>query len=193
MINRRFAGGPGTKSYHETPTPISEVEVRRVKRTTFARGEPRALGPDRPLVPVDKTNESCCGACVRVWLGSHIPRRVALGNIVTDRIGAISSRVSVATVKTRRDGTCDPKASRAIDHEERQMTDNSTNSRGRSNLWNLLLVVPFVALLWVPFYNSIEPTVWGIPFFYWYQFLWVFITPALIIWVYRQNDERRSR
>ena len=57
MINRRFAGGPGTKSYHETRTPISEVEVRRVKRTTFARGEPRALGPDRPLVPVDKTNE----------------------------------------------------------------------------------------------------------------------------------------
>jgi hypothetical protein len=99
----------------------------------------------------------------------------------------------VATVKTRRDGTRDPKASRAIDKEERQMTDNSTNSRGRSNLWNLLLVVPFVALLWVPFYNSIEPTVWGIPFFYWYQFLWVFITPALIIWVYRQNDERRSR
>ena len=73
------------------------------------------------------------------------------------------------------------------------MTDNSTNSRGRSNLWNLLLVVPFVALLWVAFYNSIEPTVWGIPFFYWYQFLWVFITPALIILVYRQNDERRSR
>jgi hypothetical protein len=73
------------------------------------------------------------------------------------------------------------------------MTDNSTNPRGRSNLWNLLLVVPFVALLWVPFYNSIEPTVWGIPFFYWYQFLWVFITPALIIWVYRQDDERRSR
>jgi hypothetical protein len=43
------------------------------------------------------------------------------------------------------------------------MIDNSTNSRGRSNLWNLLLVVPFVTLLWVPFYNSIEPTAAGEP------------------------------
>jgi len=31
---------------------------------------------------------------------------------------------------------------------------------------NLLLIIPFVALLWVPFYNSIEPSIWGIPFFH---------------------------
>jgi len=46
---------------------------------------------------------------------------------------------------------------------------------------------PFVALLWVPFYNSIEPTLWGIPFFYWYQFLWVILTSVLIIWVHRRT------
>jgi hypothetical protein len=73
------------------------------------------------------------------------------------------------------------------------MSDNSTNPRGGSKLWNLLLIVPFVALLWVPFYNSIEPTLWGVPFFYWYQFLWVFITSALILWVYRRTGARRSR
>jgi hypothetical protein len=50
-----------------------------------------------------------------------------------------------------------------------------------------LLAVPFIALLWVPFYNSIEPTLWGIPFFYWYQFLWVILTSALIIWVHRRT------
>jgi hypothetical protein len=72
------------------------------------------------------------------------------------------------------------------------MTDSPTDHGGGSNLWRLLLVVPFVALLWVPFYNSIEPTLWGIPFFYWYQFLWVFITSALILLVYRQTSERRS-
>src|SRR6202008_607704 len=33
--------------------------------------------------------------------------------------------------------------------------------------WALLLLLPFVALLWVPFYNSIEPTLLGFPFFYW--------------------------
>jgi len=46
------------------------------------------------------------------------------------------------------------------------MSDDSLNPRRGSNLWNLVLIVPFVALLWVPFYNSIEPTIWGIPFFY---------------------------
>jgi hypothetical protein len=59
-------------------------------------------------------------------------------------------------------------------------------SRGGSRRWNVLLLVPFVALLWVPFYNSIEPALWGIPFFYWYQFLWVFLTSALIVWVHHK-------
>lgn len=43
----------------------------------------------------------------------------------------------------------------------------------------LALVVPIVALLWVGSYDKAKPTLWGIPFFYWYQFLWVFVTPAL--------------
>jgi hypothetical protein len=68
------------------------------------------------------------------------------------------------------------------------MTEHPIESRGGSKLWNLALLVPFVALLWVPFYNSIEPVLWGIPFFYWYQFLWVFLTSALIIWVHHKND-----
>jgi hypothetical protein len=63
-----------------------------------------------------------------------------------------------------------------------------TRSRGGSRFWNLLLLLPFVALLWVPFYNSIEPAFWGIPFFYWYQFLWVLLTSAIIIWVLHRND-----
>jgi hypothetical protein len=51
-------------------------------------------------------------------------------------------------------------------------------------LWALLLLVPFVALLWVPFYNFTEPTLLGFPFFYWYQFLWVPLTSILILIVY---------
>jgi hypothetical protein len=50
--------------------------------------------------------------------------------------------------------------------------------------WALLLLAPFVALLWVPFYNSSEPTFLGFPFFYWYQFLWVPVTSILIFIVY---------
>jgi hypothetical protein len=67
------------------------------------------------------------------------------------------------------------------------MTMHPPASESRSSRWNLLLLVPFVALLWVPFYNWIEPAIWGIPFFYWYQFLWVILTSALIIWVHRKT------
>jgi membrane protein implicated in regulation of membrane protease activity len=63
----------------------------------------------------------------------------------------------------------------------------SNNRSGTTGLSALLLLVPFVALLWVPFYNSIEPAIWGVPFFYWYQFLWVVLTSALIVWVNRRT------
>ena len=29
----------------------------------------------------------------------------------------------------------------------------------------LLLLIPFIAVLWVPFYNSVQPTLAGVPFF----------------------------
>ncbi len=51
-------------------------------------------------------------------------------------------------------------------------------------MW-VLLLLPFVGLLWVPFYNYNEPRLFGFPFFYWYQLAWVPIT-ALLTWaVYR--------
>lgn len=48
-----------------------------------------------------------------------------------------------------------------------------------------LLLLPFVALLWLPFYDFKEPSLAGFPFFYWYQFAWVPLTSALIYVVYR--------
>ena len=39
----------------------------------------------------------------------------------------------------------------------------------------VLLALPVVALMWVSTYARRGPTLWGFPFFYWYQFLWVFI------------------
>jgi uncharacterized protein DUF3311 len=50
--------------------------------------------------------------------------------------------------------------------------------------WYLLLVLPFIGTLWVPLFNRIEPKVGGIPYFYWYQFLWVVIGAALTAIVY---------
>ena len=42
----------------------------------------------------------------------------------------------------------------------------------------VLLLAPFVALLWVGSYAKDEPRLWGFPFFYWYQLMWVFIASA---------------
>jgi hypothetical protein len=54
-------------------------------------------------------------------------------------------------------------------------------------LW-LLLLIPYIGLLWVPFYNHVEPKLFGFPFFYWYQLMWVPIS-ALLTWlVYRGLD-----
>jgi len=52
----------------------------------------------------------------------------------------------------------------------------------------LLLFVPFVTLLCVPSYNRNEPTLAGIPFFYWYQMLWIVLGAALLLPLYLAED-----
>jgi hypothetical protein len=54
------------------------------------------------------------------------------------------------------------------------------------------LVAPFVAMLWVGSYSRTDPAFIGIPFFYWYQMLWVLISTALTMTAYRlwQRDQR---
>jgi hypothetical protein len=54
-----------------------------------------------------------------------------------------------------------------------------------------LLALPFIGLLWLPFYNKELPSLFGFPFFYWYQFAWVPLT-ALIIWVVYQSDKKKG-
>jgi hypothetical protein len=46
----------------------------------------------------------------------------------------------------------------------------------------VLLLLPFVGLLSVPFYNGLKPELFGFPFFYWYQLMWVPIT-SLLLWI----------
>ncbi|HUO88678.1 MAG TPA: DUF3311 domain-containing protein [Rhizomicrobium sp.] len=53
----------------------------------------------------------------------------------------------------------------------------------------LLLAIPYIAMLWVPSYNRIDPAFEGIPFFYWYQMLWIALGAAVLIPVYL-HDER---
>ncbi|MFD3733208.1 DUF3311 domain-containing protein [Streptomyces sp. NPDC058632] len=54
------------------------------------------------------------------------------------------------------------------------------------------LAAPFVAMLWVGSYARTDPTFIGIPFFYWYQMLWVLISTALTMIAYKlwRRDQR---
>jgi hypothetical protein len=60
-----------------------------------------------------------------------------------------------------------------------------------ASLWSppvwVLLLLPFIGLLWVPFYNFQEPALFGFPFFYWYQLAWVPLSSLLIWLVYRSR------
>jgi uncharacterized membrane protein len=62
----------------------------------------------------------------------------------------------------------------------------------------LCLVVPFVAILWVGSYSTVDPAFLGIPFFYWYQLLWVVIACALtavayLLWRHDQRSRAAQR
>ncbi|WP_432989716.1 DUF3311 domain-containing protein [Dactylosporangium sp. CA-233914] len=42
------------------------------------------------------------------------------------------------------------------------------------------LALPLVAILWVPLYARTTPRLAGLPFFYWFQFAWIFLSVALM-------------
>ena len=70
---------------------------------------------------------------------------------------------------------------------------------GTAILAGLLLAIPVLALLIVGLYASEDPHLWGFPFFYWYQFAWVFVASALtyashaLIQHARRGDRRGDR
>lgn len=61
---------------------------------------------------------------------------------------------------------------------------NTEPRRTAKRAWYTLLVLQWVLALWVPFYNTPEPMVAGVPFFYWYQLLLVLVCAALTAIVY---------
>jgi hypothetical protein len=56
-----------------------------------------------------------------------------------------------------------------------------------------LLLVPVVLVLWPPLFNHADPTLFGIPFFYWYQLAVIPIGVACTAIVYRATTRRGGR
>ena len=75
------------------------------------------------------------------------------------------------------------------------MTKDSRPRRS-SKSWLWLLLLPWIAMIYVPSYNRDEPRLWGFPFFYWYQMLWVLVSAVITALVYfktRSSEPRSSR
>ncbi|MBV8248343.1 MAG: DUF3311 domain-containing protein [Comamonas sp.] len=75
------------------------------------------------------------------------------------------------------------------------MTKDS-RPRRPSKSWLWLLLLPWIAMIYVPSYNRDEPRLWGFPFFYWYQMLWVLVSAVITALVYfktRSSGPRSSR
>ena len=68
-------------------------------------------------------------------------------------------------------------------------TGPQDRQRATWSWWYLLFLIQFVAVLWPPFYNRAEPSLIGIPFFYWYQLLWVILGAILTAIVYFATDD----
>jgi Protein of unknown function (DUF3311) len=49
----------------------------------------------------------------------------------------------------------------------------------------VLLLIPMIALAVVPLYTKDAPKLFGFPFFYWYQILWVFLASAFTYTAHR--------
>ena len=55
--------------------------------------------------------------------------------------------------------------------------------------WLLLLVIPML-VVYVPFYNTVEPELFGFPFFYWFQLVWIFVSMGVTAFVYYGTEPR---
>jgi hypothetical protein len=52
---------------------------------------------------------------------------------------------------------------------------------------NWLLLLPLALTLFPPIYNSIDPTLGDIPFFYWYQMAAIVVSVIVTLLVYRKT------
>ncbi len=53
--------------------------------------------------------------------------------------------------------------------------------------WYWLLVIPFLGLAFPALYAQAAPSLFGFPFFYWYQFAWLLVSSAVTAIVYERT------
>src|SRR5919202_1129396 len=87
-----------------------------------------------------------------------------------------------------------------VAHEEKTMAERHVPDREATERASadrspvtLLLLVPVVLVLWPPLFNSPNPSLFGIPFFYWYQLAVIPVGVLCTALVYRATTRRGGR
>lgn len=57
----------------------------------------------------------------------------------------------------------------------------------------LLFIIVFVAALGVPFFDRAGPTLFGFPFFYWYQMAMVVVSALVTFVVFLAEDKEEGK
>ena len=68
--------------------------------------------------------------------------------------------------------------------------------RPSTGLWALIIVIllPAVVLpLWVPLYDKTDPTLFGFPFFFWFQFALILLSAVLTSVAYGLSQRTQRR
>ena len=70
-------------------------------------------------------------------------------------------------------------------NEGKNLVEENKNSAKRSVGKDvaavILLLIPFAAYLDLGSYDKVTPTLYGVPYFYWYQTVWLVITAILFV------------
>ena len=74
--------------------------------------------------------------------------------------------------------------------EQRSTRERSGPPGPREARWTWLLVIPLIGTLIPPIYNTRDPELFGVPFFYWYQMLWIPLSVLCTLAVYRATRRR---
>jgi hypothetical protein len=105
-------------------------------------------------------------------------------------VATVCTRYSSCRSQTLPDNT--PLAYRTPKDNNVQKSSAPPKTRG-NKIWYWLLIIPYLAIAWLPSYNRIEPRAFGIPFFYWYQLLWVVLSTLIIgVVLYLVHMRKRS-
>ena len=70
--------------------------------------------------------------------------------------------------------------------------EHASTARSHRTRWYWAFLIPLGLVIAVPFYNKAEPALWGLPFFYWAQLLFVVVGAVVTGAVYCLTPESGS-